>query len=455
MADKKSIAESIKRNYSNQDAQISFAVAEGFTEKDLIEYGFLEEERAESNKRAISQLKKDTEERERLLKLMKEGKLWDKIVIDELNKKHIGDKKAKEIIFLCSLGRLVKNKNAYSFNVLILSKSSAGKDHLVGSVLKLFPREDYETFGRTSATALNYLHAIEEPKKRRKGEEEEEEIEPYDYDGKMLYLREISEASLNNEVMKEFTSGEDKISQVAITKSKGGGIDIRKVLGHPCVFCTTANTIPSDEIRNRFNIVGLDEGDEQTINTLGFEPEEYKEEIKSFLASLKSYEVEIPKEIIKFIKDYVSKTKIKLRFRRDFPRLLDFIRAVTIFNQEERKGHNTGTLKASWEDYEIAKEVFMNSYSGVSSIPLKDIDTRIVRVLEKADKPLQAKEICEKLNGYISLQGLYPHLANLKNKEIINELVIRVEPLNYEASVYVLSEEFKDKEPFKLPNKEG
>lgn len=378
--------------------------------------------------------------------LLKEGRLWDRIVLDELDKKHIGDKKAKEVIFLCSLGRLVKNKNSYAFNVLVLSKSSAGKDHLIGSVLKLFPRGDYETYGRTSATALNYLHSIEEQK------EGEEFIEPYDYDGKILYLREISDTSLNNEVMKEFTSGEDKVSQIAITKSKGGGIDIKKILGHPCVFCTTANTIPTEETRNRYNIIGCDESDEQTIKTMGYEPSEYSEDIKNFIAGLKPHNVEIPKEIIDFIKSYLSKTKIKLRFRRDFPRLLDFIKAVTIFHQAERR-NETGTLQANWEDYEIAKEVYMNAYSTPSRIPLKEIDSRIVKMLEKEDKPLQAREIWDRLNGFVSLQALYHHLANLKNKEILNELTIRTEPLNYEADVYVLSEEFKDKTPFNLPTK--
>jgi hypothetical protein len=445
--EKKSIAESVKRQYpNNQDAQLSFAIGEGFNEKDLKDYGLYRE--PEEDKKARDTLEENKEARARIIELLKKGKLWDKIISDELNKKHIGDKKAKEIIFLCSLGRLVRNKNPYSFNVLILSKSSAGKDHLVGSVLKLFPRLDYEIYGRTSTTALNYLHGIKEAK------EGEEPSELFDYDGKILYLREIAEAQLNSEVMKEFTSGEDRISQVAITKPKGQGVDIIKILGHPCVFSTTANTIPSEEIRNRFNIVGLDESEVQTLLTLGFEPMEYREDIKSFIESLKMYDVEIPKEIIDFIKKYVAKTKIKLRFRRDFPRLLDFIRAVCIFNQSERKGHNTGTLRAEWGDYETAKEIFMNAYSGVSSIPLKDIDSRILKILEKENKPLQAKEICERLNGYVSLQALYPHLANLRNKEILNELVIRAEPLNYEVSVYVISEEYKDKSPLDLPSKE-
>ena len=74
----------------------------------------------------------------RIQKLLEKDKLWDYIVLDELNKKHIGDEKTKEVVFLCAIGRLVKNKKSYSYNCLVLSSSSAGKDHLLNSVLKLF-----------------------------------------------------------------------------------------------------------------------------------------------------------------------------------------------------------------------------------------------------------------------------------------------------------------------------
>jgi hypothetical protein len=232
------------------------------------------------------------------------------------------------------------------------------------------------------------------------------------------------------------------------------GVDTIKILGHPCVFATTATTIPNDEIRNRYNIVGIDTSEEQTRNTFKGARErlEYCEDVKSYLASLKPYDVEIPKEIIDFIEKVFPCNKV--RYRRDFPRFLDFVRAVTIFNQSERRGKSTDTLKASWEDYNTAKEVFMNAYSGVSDIPLKDIDRRIVGVLEKAGEPLQAKDICDKLGGVIALQNLYNHLRNLTLKEVLNEFSAVIEPFNHITIKYGLSEEFKDKTPFKLPNSE-
>ena len=134
---------------------------------------------------------------------LKDRTLWD-LVLDELNKKHVGDIAGKEIVLLSAIGRLVKNKKPYSFNVIVHSESSAGKDHLVESVLMLFPKKDIEDFGRISKTALTYLH--------------DSKKEPmWTYDGKILYLEEITEDILNNEIMKVFTAGRTKS---AITKDQ-------------------------------------------------------------------------------------------------------------------------------------------------------------------------------------------------------------------------------------------
>ena len=375
----------------------------------------------------------------RIKTLLEKGKLWNELVIDELDKKHLGDIATKEIIFLCCIGRFVKNKQTFSFNNLVLSVSSAGKDHLVGSVLKLFNPEDYETWGRTSTKTFNYLHNLED--------------EPdFNYDGKIVYLKEITEGILNSEVMKEFTSAEEEITQIAIprprTKLTPPGVDIVQIKGHPVVIATTATSTPSDEIRNRFNIVGLDETEEQTKRARKNTKEKYSDDVMEFLEDLKVCEVEIPDHLFKFIDKHFPTNKV--RYRRDFYKFLDFVRAKTIFNQHIRTKHKGGILRATEEDYNSARDIFINAYSKLSDIPLKEIPKRIVNVMEKRETPLSANEICLALEGYVSIQGLYPHLHDLKFKEIINEITNKGE-WEKPTSKYVLSEEFKDKKPFELP----
>lgn len=378
-------------------------------------------------------------EMEQIKEYLKNGKLWDHIVCEELNKKHKGDIEAKEILFAGCLGARVSNKKSYSYNALTLTTSSAGKDHLTNSILKIFCKEVYETYGRISAKALNYLHSMD--------------TEPdYTYDGKIIYLKEITDEILNNEVMKEFTSGEEEISQVAITKQKGAGVDVVRIRGHPVVFATTANTIPSEEIRNRFNIVTLDISEEQTARTFICDEEKYDENIRLFLSNLKPYAVEIPKELMRFIVKAFPKNKV--RYRRDFQKLLDFIKAIALFNQEVREKSDAYTIIAEPEDYDRAKDIFVNAFSSCSEIPLKDIDRRIVTALEKADKPLSAKGILNETGGIITIQNLYPHLRNLVQKEILNELTDR-DQYNNVITNFVLSEEYKEKKPFILPNYYG
>ena len=361
--------------------------------------------------------------------LLEKRKLWD-YIIDELDKKHIGDIPAKEIVFLSVVGRLVENKKPYSFNIILHSSSSAGKDHLVESVLKLFPEEDIEAFGRISKTALTYLH--------------DSKKEPFfSYDGKILYLEEITEEILNNEIMKVFTAG---LTKSAITKEQKA--EVVEVKGKPVVICTSATTKPAPEILNRFSIVQLDESEEQTRRTFLMDEEEYNEGIRTFLLELKSYKVNVPPIIKKKIAKVFPAKKTQLR--RAFPRFLDLMRAVAIFHQDLKK-KSKGEINTSWEDYDLAVRIFNNYRSGIASIPLKKEDQRIIDLLEKSDEPLSAPDISKHMEGYLSKRRIYDHLNNLENNEILISLDLK-DPFGNPVKKYEISEEFKDKNPIKLPD---
>ena len=361
--------------------------------------------------------------------LLEKKQLWDYIVIDELNKKHVGDIESKEIVFISTMGRLVKNKKPFSFNILVHSESSAGKDHLVESVLKLFPQGDIEAFGRISKTALTYLHDVKE--------------EPlFTYDGKVLYLEEITEEILNNEIMKVFTSG---LTKSAITKDQKA--EVVEVNGKPVVICTTATTKPTPEITNRFSIVKCDESEEQTGRTFMAEEEDYDEDIIKFLEGLKSYNVIIPVSMKKKIAKIFPKSKV--RYRREFPRFLDLVKAVTIFNQNLRT-KSKGEIISEWDDYDMAVGIFRNYRSGVSSIPLKREDKRIIESLEKSEDPLSVREILSNMEGYLTQSNIYKHLNNLVNHEILDTFDLR-DSFNNPVTKYKISEEMTDKNPIQLP----
>lgn len=358
--------------------------------------------------------------------LLEKRKLWDDVV-DEIGKKHIGDISAREIVLISAIGRLVKNKKPYSFNIIIHSESSAGKDHLVESVLRLFPKEDIEAFGRISKTALTYLH--------------DSKKEPFfTYDGKVLYLEEITEEILNNEIMKVFTAG---LTKSAITKDQKA--EVIEVIGKPVVICTTATTKPTSEILNRFSIVKLDESEEQTKRTYGHEEEEYNQGIINFISNLKEKVVNLPQSMRKKIAKAFPSNKTSMR--RAFPRFLDIIKAVAVFHQGNKKADE---INATWEDYDLAVRIFSNYRSGVASIPLKKEDKKIIDVLEKSDEPLSAIEILKFLEGYLSRPIVYIHLKNLNNNDVLTSFDLR-DSFGNPVMKYAISEEFKDKNPIQLP----
>jgi hypothetical protein len=365
-------------------------------------------------------------EPEQIRILREKGQLWDRVV-DEIGKKHIGDVSAREIILISCIGRLIKNKKPYSFNLLVHSCSSAGKDHIVESVLSLFPKEDIEAFGRISKTALTYLHD-----KRR---------EPlWTYDGKILYLEEITSEILNNEIMKVFTAG---ITKSAITKDQRA--DITEVKGKPIVICTTATTKPTPEILNRFSIVKLDESEEQTKRTFILDEEEYDAGIINYLVKLKPQLVNISDTMKKKIGRIFPASKT--RMRREFQRFLDIVRAVAIFN----KGKEIeGEINADWKDYDLAVRIFSNYRSGISAIPLKNEDKKIIEVLEKAGTLLSVREIVQGTEGILSISNIYKHLDNLTENEIL-ECFDQRDAFNNPVKKYQVSEEMQDKNPIQLP----
>ena len=362
---------------------------------------------------------------------------WNKIVIDELNKRITGEIKAREIIFLCAVGRLVSNAEYSSFNLLIHSESSAGKDYIAKQILKLFPELDVYARTRISPVVLNYWKPYSESNEKS-------------WNQKVLYLPDISDAIINCEALKLMCS---EGSHITITE-KGHAKDI-EIKGKPVIITTTASATPTEEILNRFSVVKLDESEEQTRAIMKMQSqiaregsyEEYSSKVKKFLAELKSYDVEVP-FANKIEKHFPSKL---VRERRNFNRFIDFIKAVAVFHQEDRTHHHDGTLKAELEDYDIAKDIFMNLYSGVAEIPLNRNQKEIVKVMEKEKEPLSAQEILSKLGSYITIQGFRPHLDSLVNIRVLDKFMLR-DTFNCPITKYQISQEFTTKQPIKLPN---
>ena len=366
---------------------------------------------------------------------------WDSIVIDELGKKIVGEVKGREAVFLNAMGRLVKNAEKYSFNILAHAEPNSGKDYLISNVLKIFPKSKILSRTRLSPTVLNYW----EPWLKNN-------LIPPNWDEKVLYVSDVGNEFLNSQALKQMCSDG---SHVTITNKKVlGGVEELKIEGNPALMLTTATSTPNNEIISRFGILKLDESEEQTKNIFYFIPKDYGKDALSFVGSLRACKVEVPKNMRDKIADVFPR---KLRDRRNFGRFLDYIRAVAVFHQTQRDGFSGKLIYedivANWKDYDIAKDVFMNIYSGVAEIPLTQNQKKIIETLTRSSDPLDTKEILSRLENYISLVNFRPHLNGLVDLNVLDSLQVR-DFLNNPVTKYKISSEFLDKSPIKLPNSE-
>jgi len=356
--------------------------------------------------------------------------LWKRIIQEE-GKKIAGEINAKEQITLCCFGTLVKNASYSSFNLLTHSISSTGKDYTTDNILKLFPTGT--TFKRTRITpsALNYWQPTET------------------WEGCILYLPDISESIMNCEALKLMCS-EGSFITIVDVNLKPKDIEIK---GKPVIISTTANTTPTEEMLNRFGIIPLTETQEQTKEILKLQSKyakegstiEYNQDILDAIKILSRHKVKIPfadKIAVTFPTEQVKE-------RRNFNRFLDFIKAITCLYQFQRK-EDKGFLISTYDDYDLARKVYMNSQRGLISLPLNNLHKRIIETLKENKDGLTITEISSKMENPLSRQGLFPHLNSLINLKVL-QIEEKQDFFNVMRKYYKISPEYYKFKPTILP----
>lgn len=396
-----------------------------WTLKDLMEQGIIKDAKAQDV------------DNDRVKKFLENERIWDLITIDELGKKIVEEIPARQVVFLCCLGRLVENSHPSSFNLIVHSESSAGKDHIVKSVIKLIPEDDIFFRTRITKTVLNY-------KMPPKGT----------WDGMVIYIPDISEELLNSDAVKVMGSEGSHITVVEKTKDGMSTRDI-EIPGKPSMITTSANAVPNDEVLNRFSVVKLNESQEQTQKIYNFMAEvaqegtenSFSEVVLQAMKRLKRAGVRVP-----YAKKLASVFPYnKLSGRRGFNRFIDFIKASAVLHQRQRRWIDSKTVEADYRDYEIARECFKAINAGTCSIPLNKRQREVVDILKKADEPLQAGDIHKRMTLPIALKNLYPHIESLCNLKILSSY-FQTSWNNREVTTYALSDEYYSYTDIELPH---
>jgi len=331
------------------------------------------------------------------LKILRNPELFKTITEREFDKKIVGEIESRKTIFLSTCGRLVKNASLTSFNVLINSKSGAGKDYITSKVLEIYPKILYEKRSRISPTALTYWHnAHYEP--------------DWTWEGKIAFFKDISNNVANSDVFKLYLS--DETSSVITIKQRAYEIDI---IGKPVVLVTSANASLESEMLRRFNLLPLNESIDQTKAIIerqaelaqdGTEPE-YDKGITNALRYLKPVKVQIPfaKKVSLIFMDSPN-----IILRTSFNRFLDYIKASAAFHQYQRERNDNGVLIANGSDYNLARLAFLKTTANRELIPLTRHQTKILDVFRELGV------------GNYSVSDLSPKVTFISQKTLYIEL---------------------------------
>jgi hypothetical protein len=340
----------------------------------------------------------------RIIEILKDPKIFDKITTGELDKKIVREYPVRKAIFLCGNGRLVKNSQIASFNLLINDEAGTGKDYVTSKTLEIFPKDIYIKKTRISPTVFTYWH----------NSQYESE---WTWDGKIFYTEDISESVLNSEVFKVMCSSGSEATIVI----KQRAIDI-SIEGKPVMITTTATSIPNSELTRRFEIINLDESINQTKEIMkrhceyaktGISPE-YNPDYTKAMSYLKRVNVRIPFAD----KLYLLFPTESVMMRTKFPRFLDFIKASASFHQFQRKWENEDTIFAEQKDYEIACEIMEKIASNRYLVSLTRRQKKIMEYLESKTKKnfefkQSASKIREGMGNFISLPAICTNLSQL------------------------------------------
>lgn len=328
-----------------------------------------------------------------------------KLIMEEFSKQIVGEEKSIDTILTCCLGSKVKNAKLSSFNLLVNDESSIGKDWVVGHVLKLFPAYMREHLTRISETGFTYWHTKESDPE-------------WSWFGKVLHLEDPTNAILNSPVLKLMASSGSKA--VITIKHKAREVEI---VGKPVIISTMAWSNPNEEIRNRFNILTLDSGIDQTKAIMKRQTEiaktgkypEYDELITDCLGYLKRMPVLLPFLDHKKVEKMLPHTSI---MRRQYDRFLDYVKAQTILFQLQRKKYqllptSEKYLIATKQDWNDAIDPFMKTVTNPRFIPLTKNEQKLLSIIEKLGDQLNYFSDIDAKQTMFTTRHLYRVLKRL------------------------------------------
>lgn len=340
-------------------------------------------------------------EKEDYIKILQNPELLT-IINKEFDKKISGEEQARNIIFLVFNMRNVANLNKSSDNLMVNDEGGTGKDYVVSNIYSILPDEEKVKKVRISPKVLAYLNSIEN--------------NPEGWIKKSLYLEDLPNIVLNDDSFKVMSSSDPNgITQTSIIiKNHLFNIDIK---GKPSIILTIATANPKPELLRRYPILNLTSTISQTkaiLKKQGLfaergESQEYDPKIKKALSYLERVKVRIP-YATKISDSFPSGNVI---IRTHFPRFLDYVKSSCSLHQYQREKDSEGYYLATEQDYEIAREMMIETTSNQLMIPLTKKQKEILSVMAETEGFTPFKELATKMQHIYQERWLRNHLERL------------------------------------------
>lgn len=405
-------------------------------EKESLKERLMQEKLAEERKKyaaeAISEIEIEfpqrllAEVRPDLLRILKDPELFKKIN-EEFDLCIVGEKKSRKAVFLVSCGRLVKNCESTSINLLVNDLAGTGKDHVVRYVLRIWPNDFVEHKIRISPTAFTYWH--------------NNKFEPeFIWDDKVAYLEDVPNSVLNSDAFKVMASGKrGELNKSLIIKNQSP-LDIG-IIGKPVMIITMADASPKPELLRRFPVITLDGSENQTkailkhwskLKQVGRQPK-YDQLLTEALGQLNMVEVSVP-----FLKKFAEKIdSSNIIMRTNFNRFCDYFAFSAALHQFQREINQEGKIIANSKDYQIAKDVICSIVSNKLTIPLTRNEKKVIELLKSLGKGKHVvRDFLHK--SPVTKPNLYIILERLVEKGFVRQTVEADQILNKDVSYFEL-----------------
>jgi len=305
------------------------------------------------------------EERELGLSLLRDPKLFERIVQDMEILGYVGEDLNKQLIYLAASSRKLDNP----LSVLIVSGSAAGKSFIVDTVKELLPPEEVIALTSLSDQALNYAEEL---------------------DHKFLSLGEAVHSEPVEHQIREIISGKMISRLVTVKDPKTGKLKSELVTSPAAVSMVITGTKydVNPENASRFFVVNVDESRAQTRRIHALQRKSFRAEHLSRRRALLPEIVRTHRAAQRLLRplatvipyaEQIDFPDTLMRTRRDQARFLNLIACVSYLRQFQKEIITEGSidyLEADLEDYAIAREILVKGVlaSTMRELPRSAID---------------------------------------------------------------------------------